>query len=167
MAQFTNPFNTQNGMMSSQSGMPRRDGTQTVQNWDQQNWIPYTPEPLPQFVPVSGRWVENPNEIKPNEVPMDGGLYIFPQSDYQCIYAKVWTQDGRLMTYRFLPEKNEQRPQSQPSSDDLVKDTLNSFGSAIDQRLASFEQRINDILAPFTPQKEEKRTTKKTEQDRA
>lgn len=150
------------GMQSSPGGMPRRDGTQGY-GWDQQNWRPYVPEPAPQIIPVSGRWVQNAEEIRPNEVPMDGGLYFFPQQDYQCIYAKVWSQDGQLLTYRFLPEKKEETPLPASQNDDL-QNTLNAFGSAIDQRLAAFEQRMNDILGPFTTSTEsaKKRPTAKS-----
>lgn len=145
MAQYVNGYNSQNGMMSRQPPAP----PQPPPNWDQQNWRPYTPEPVPQTIPVNGRWVENANEIMPKEVPMDNQVYFFPQNDYKCIYAKVWSQDGRLMTFRFLPEKNETPVSTQQASDEAIRNTLTAFGSAIDQRLASFEERINAALAPL------------------
>lgn len=146
MPQYTNPYNQQTG----RSPM----GDNRMQPGPMNNWRPYEPEPQPQYVPLAGgRWVDSPDEILPKEVPMDGQIYFFPQTDYQCIYAKIWTQDGKLMMYRFLPEKNE--PVTQPNSqsgisNDVITQTLTNFGSAIDARLDALESRINDILSLFT-----------------
>lgn len=43
---------------------------------------------------VPGRTVASENEIKPNEIPMDGTISLFPLSDYSAIFAKQWKSDG-------------------------------------------------------------------------
>lgn len=43
-----------------------------------------------------GRAVNNENEIRPDEVPMDGNVAFFPQSDGSCIYAKYWNNNGLI-----------------------------------------------------------------------
>ena len=146
MPQYTNPFNRQTGRDPMRPSQPMNPGPMN-------NWRPYEPEPQPQYTPLAGgRWVDSPNEILPKEVPMDSQIYFFPQTDYSCIYAKIWTQDGRLMTYRFLPEENQPVTQPNPQSGmsmDVLEQTLKSFGSAIDARLNALESRIGDILTPF------------------
>lgn len=146
MPQYVNPYNRQTGRDPMRPQQPMNPGPMN-------NWRPYEPEPQPQYIPLAGgRWVDTPDEIRPNEVPMDSQIYFFPQSDYKCIYAKIWTQDGRLMTYRFLPEENQPSAQPNPQSGtdtSLLEQTLKSFGSAIDARLNALESRIGDILTPF------------------
>lgn len=174
MTRYTNPFNTETGMEpygypQGQQPMQTNAGPiQTRPDWGQRGWKSYSPEPEPRFIPILGRYVNDPREIMPKEVQMDGNFYFFPKFDNSEIYAKIWTQDGELRTFRFLPEK-EEPPQAQfPQVDEMVQQTLQSFGNAIDQRLQEFESRMNDILAPFTSQNQPtepktNRTTKKGE----
>lgn len=52
---------------------------------------------------LPGRVVGSPQDIAPNEVPMDGTAGIFPQQDGSCIYVKKWSTDGSIQTVRFVP----------------------------------------------------------------
>lgn len=54
----------------------------------------------PSYMP--GRIVSGVDEIKVNEVPMDGSLALFPQNDLSCIYAKQWSSDGTINTVRYI-----------------------------------------------------------------
>lgn len=49
-----------------------------------------------------GRIVGDPSEIKPNEVPMDGRIAIFPTNDLGAVYIKGWNSNGELMTVRYI-----------------------------------------------------------------
>lgn len=53
---------------------------------------------------VYGHMVNSESEIKPNEVPMDGSIALFPKPDFSEIIAKQWSQDGTITTLKFVPE---------------------------------------------------------------
>lgn len=61
--------------------------------------------PLP--VGISGRTVNSVEEIKPNEVPMDGSISLFPMHDYSAIYAKQWSTDGLINTVKYIPDTSQ------------------------------------------------------------
>lgn len=180
MPQFINPYNNQNGMMSnidqfptpgypssawqpggtnrpmatglSQPMMPNQN-MQTPQP-NMQEWKPYSPGP--QMSPLVGKWVGKFDDIKPQDVPMDGSMCFFPQSDGSCIYAMMWSNDGKIVPYRFLPERNEVQASQEPVSfNDLVNgfemmsSTLSNgyekMADAISKRLDSIENRLDAI----------------------
>lgn len=178
MPQFTNPYNSQNGMgpqsmagypsagwmptgnapggsvnqMMSMSGQPNNMfNGQTVtqpmpmQQNNMQDWKPYSPVPVRAIV---GRWVNNFDEIKPQDVPMDGSISLFPQSDNTCIYAMMWSNDGKIVPYRFVPEKNEQPTQQQiampPEMGNIIQG-YEAIATNVADRLAALEGRLDDI----------------------
>lgn len=55
---------------------------------------------------IPGRFVNSPSDISPNEIPTDGTLCLFPKSDYTCIYARQWGQNG-ILEATFVPENRE------------------------------------------------------------
>lgn len=144
MSQFTNNWNAQNGAMAGMSpmgettGMPmgmrnisqEPIGGNAMANWqynqqaqamsnqsnpNMRGWKTYTPDPpSPPVRMTDGYWVDAFENIKPKDVPMDGEMHFFPQTDNSCVYAKVWTNDGQLLSFRFLPEKVEQPKQDVP-----------------------------------------------------
>lgn len=168
MSQFTNAYNGQNGMGSGPQSMPIGPGQNYPGNWgpptngqnqqpmqaqmadpmqsaQQQGWKPYAPQQQ-RVVPVFGRWVDSFDEIKPQEVQMDGNLYLFPQSDRQCIYARFWDNNGNLQTYRFLPEKIEPPQQSiQPHPSEL-SDQMDKVGNSIFARIDELERNLNELV---------------------
>lgn len=102
-------------------GQPQPGMQQSVPNWNRPvftgtnpNYIlsPYgqtapsgmgnAAQPVPS---LSGRMVTNPQEIRPNEVPMDGSVSFFPSTDGSYIYAKFWGPDGNIQTRVFVPEQ--------------------------------------------------------------
>lgn len=96
-----------------------------IPNWNRPN---FTMAPS-----IPGRMVGNPQEIRPNEVPMDGTAAFFPMNDYSCIYIKAWGADGNIQTLRFIPEVVEQAPQG-PSQFDQVMARLDSIEQTISNR---------------------------------
>ncbi len=68
---------------------------------------------------IPGKIISNPGEIAPNEVAMDGSMCIFPLSDYSTIYAKQWTQDGKIRTIEFVPRISTDET-THTSNDDLI-----------------------------------------------
>lgn len=73
-------------------------------------------------VKLPGRVISNPQEIKPNEILMDGSVCIFPMTDYSCIFAKAWGSDGSIHTVKFIPEQpvNPVEPQSNPEFSQIM-----------------------------------------------
>lgn len=76
-----------------------------------------TPPPQPQFynaplVPqprtVPCRVVNNPADITPSEIPMDGRVSLFLSSDNSYIIAKQWNQNGLIDTAIYRPEIQNQ-----------------------------------------------------------
>lgn len=57
-----------------------------------------------------GRCVNDPMEILPNEVPMDGRIAIFPANDLSAVFIKGWNANGNMMTVRYIPDPNWQAP---------------------------------------------------------
>lgn len=66
--------------------------------------VPYASQPMLQRPVIPGRVVNDPSNITPQEVPMDGSVSLFPQTDYSKIYAKAWDSNGNLQTMIFVPE---------------------------------------------------------------
>lgn len=104
---------------------------QSTPNWNRpvfsngnQNYLPYNQQmpstvggmtqPIPS---LSGRMVTSPQEIRPNEVPMDGSVSFFPSSDGSYIYAKFWGPDGNIQTRVFVPEQPVSMEGTQTSSE--------------------------------------------------
>lgn len=179
MPQYINPYNTQNGMTNmgqqqmpgypSSAWMPTGNlpggaanqmmgmsGQQPMQQPNMQDWKPYSPVPVRAIV---GRWVNSFDEIKPQDVPMDGSISLFPQSDNTCIYAMMWSNDGKIVPYRFVPEKNDPPAQQQiampPEMDKIIQgyETIaanvsqgyETIAANIADRLAALEGRLDDI----------------------
>lgn len=70
--------------------------------------VPTMPGGLP------GRVIQNPNEIVPGEVEMNGKVSLFPMADYSSIIAKCWNQYGTIDTVRYIPEPQQQQPAMLP-----------------------------------------------------
>ena len=114
-------------------------------NWQQPPMIPQTNAPAapvpnwnrPSFsqIPsgIPGRQVNSPQEIRPNEVPMDGTAAFFPMNDYSAIYIKAWGADGNIQTVRFVPESVETTQQG-PSEFEQVMARLDSIEQSLNSR---------------------------------
>lgn len=93
---------------------------------------------------VPGRTVASENEIKPNEIPMDGTISLFPLSDYSAIFAKQWKSDGLIHSVKFVPAQIEEQKQEK------------SFNETVLERL----DKIEKMLTPNV-----KKTVRKDEAD--
>ena len=74
--------------------------------FQQQPYVPSMPT-MPQMPVqqpgIAGHMVGSHEEIKPNDVPMNGSPAYFPAQDGSVIYAKAWNPDGSITTIRYLP----------------------------------------------------------------
>lgn len=134
MINQNNPFYGSAGFtpMPGTSYAPQ-NGNYVAQSQTYQN--PYIQQPN-RFQSIPGRLVNNLDEITPQEVPMDGSVSLFPQSDYSCIYAKTWTKEGTIATVRYVPE--------QPQTDgEPQKSPLEVRLDQIDQKLDNLSKSMN------------------------
>lgn len=90
------------------------------------------PTPIPSLM---GRMVNNPQEIRPNEIPMDGNVSFFPSTDGSYIYAKFWGPDGNIQTRVFVPEQmtSVEEPQG-PSEFEQVMTRLEKIEQMLTNR---------------------------------
>lgn len=91
-----------------------------------------------------GHVVGSHEEIKPQDVPMNGNAAYFPAQDGSVIYAKAWNQNGSISTVRYVPENVGEQVQ-QPT----LIDVMNQLSD------------IQDILKAQPAKPAAKRTTKK------
>lgn len=108
-----------------------------------------TPPPQPQFynaplVPqpctVPCRVVNNPADITPSEIPMDGRVSLFLSSDNSYIIAKQWNQNGLIDTAIYRPEV-----QNQQTDEEAVP-----FKQEVLDRLGRIESFFETLTAPTT-----------------
>lgn len=96
-------MNEMNGMWGQPTNMPqnrmRNAGMQGTQSFNTQQML------SPPYLP--GRVINNPNEIRPNEVPMDGTPSVFLLNDASGVLVKWWNTDGQLCTQIFIPQMTE------------------------------------------------------------
>lgn len=131
MGNVTNGYNQNQFPANNGYGVPSYPQPMQNQPWSQPPQMMQQPFPMPQQAPsLPGRVVQNPNDIRPNEVAMDGNVTYFPMSDYSCIFAKQWKADGTIETVRYVPEAA-----SAPSTkDNGIKDQLDRIERMLKQR---------------------------------
>lgn len=133
------PYQPQQTPVYQNEVMPARPAANPIQqqqtmvpnNWNRPYTYQYSgmQQSSPSF---PGRTINNPNEIRPNEVPLDGSASLFPMNDWSCIYLKAWGADGNIQTVRFIPEKLEVVAEQQgPSNFDLVMERLDNIEKMI------------------------------------
>lgn len=130
--------------------------------------MPYIPpqQPMPQNqMPQQGfrgRVVEDIEEVVANEVPMDGTVSFFPKSDYSCIYAKIWGGDGKISTFKFVPEKQPD-PKAEAAKDDDISELINKRFDDIEKLLKqhnrpykkNYNEKYKSYKKPYNEPKKE------------
>lgn len=152
----------------SYSGLPQRSYP-SASPWESQNWREVQGTQQTQmYIPFRGMSISDPSEIKPKDIPMDGQMSFFPMNDYSCIYAKVWTDDGRLRTFRFIPEIEQVTTEAPQHEAFNPQELAESVIAPMEKRLGSFDKRfdkmeksITSILDQLTPKTDIKEAAKK------
>lgn len=91
-----------------------------------------------QFLGINGKFIQVPENITANDVPMDGNVALFPMQDMSSIYAKAWQSDGTIRTVLFKPVLDEQ-PNNSPQTQEKLKFDLS------DDATEAFMKRFDDI----------------------
>lgn len=84
---------------------------------------------------VLGHMITSPDQITPQEIPMDGSISLFPMQDGSAVIGKFWDSNGQIKTIRFIPENVEQPQQQDPFA------TINARFDALENLIRS--QRPN------------------------
>ena len=85
---------------------------------------------------ITGRFVQNAEQIGVNDVPMNGTYSIFPKTDMTEIYAKAWDGNGNIqtLTYRLVQDDGTER-----AVVPTVQEQLQSFRDEIMKRFDKLE----------------------------
>lgn len=87
----------------------------------------------PEMSPFIGRYVEQVNEIVPNEVPMDGRIGLYPTKDLTTIFLKTWTPEGKITTLKYILDPDQMTtPSTVATEEDFKKEVF--------ERLNALEQ---------------------------
>lgn len=129
------PQGSQNSFMQPQptmygQGFPAVPGVSWVQ------------EARPRTIP--GRMIYSPDEIMPQEVPMDGSVSLFPMHDWSCVYGKWWTSNGQIQTVKFVLEHPKKQIDESAVSLSDISERLNK----VERYLFKSKHKNNRHSAP-------------------
>lgn len=91
----------------------------------------YRPISAPSYPIIVGKMVNQLNDIRPNEVPNDGSVAVFPQSDLSCVYIKYLKADGLIATARYVLDTSVEKTQSSPDEMEEIHSKLNEIVSML------------------------------------
>lgn len=74
---------------------------------------------------IPGRMIYSPDEIMPQEVPMDGSVSLFPMHDWSCVYGKWWTSNWQIQTVKFVLEQPKKQIDESAVSLSDISERLN------------------------------------------
>lgn len=118
-------------------------------------------QPQVQFLGINGKFIQVPENITANDVPMDGSVALFPMQDMSQILAKAWQSDGTIRTVIFKPVEpisNGQANISTPTQEnplyESVNNALGSISEKVDSLASRFEEYIGKPKTAGRPKKE-------------
>lgn len=147
---WTNPWMFYNGMGFQNQKMingvsPGGNNNQTVMpQTNDQNNKPPTPSTENEQKPnksISCVVVSSEGDIKPADVPMNGGFGMFMQNDLSAIYIKQWQSDGKIYTKKFVQSEEPEPIETGINND--VMNQLNSRFEKIENSLYDLAQAIS------------------------
>lgn len=106
--------------------------------------------PQQRYKGLSGRIINNENEITPYEIPMDGSMVLFPLVDKSQIVGKIWQADGTIQTIHFVKES--------PIEED-VSETNDEIPQWIDDKMQDLQDQINNLKKDMEKKLQPKQTT--------
>lgn len=146
---YTNPYR---GMGYS---VPQYS-TPMSQSQYQQPVVPRTPaQPItsPQIPSLFGRMINDISEVTPQEVPMNGAVSFFPTNDYTAVFAKCWSPDGTIQTFKFIPEQ-QTPPEPQEDPFKKLNDRLDKIEELIGNKFYNKNVTRNNNKRNFNNQEE-------------
>ena len=133
------PNSTANTLINRNIGTPdwwpRNQNPQVIQQSVQQSQ-------QPQALVMKGKWVGSEKDIVPMDIPQDGSVVVFPQTDLQVIYLKKWEGDGTITTVPYIPNVQQQPKTPTPEE---------QFQASVQQRLTNVEQLLVNLTNMWQP----------------
>lgn len=117
-------------MAQTPSWWPRNQ-QQVFQQPPQQNQRPQSP-------PMQGKWIKEEKEIVPMDIPQDGSVVVFPQTDLQVIYLKKWEGNGTITTVPYIPNI--------PQDSEPKVDPMQQFQENVQGRLTNIERALDALI---------------------
>lgn len=100
-----------------------------------------TQPPLPQEPSLSGRWINDGEDIAPREVPMDGSVALFPSKDGSRIIAKSWDANGAIRTIEYVRANSAQTANAPKTDLDILCNKVMERFDKLDEAIASRSAR--------------------------
>lgn len=106
----------------------------------------YLQNPIPQNqmqqVGISGKYVNDFNEINASDIPMSSPA-IFPKNDRSEIQLKEWNSNGQIVTtsYKAIVEQPKEAPPTVIVDTETILDKLNELNEKI-EKLTKPVQRV-------------------------
>lgn len=110
-------------------------GWQNNQNLQQMQGVGIQNGYPQQFVQaIPGRMIHDIQEVRPNEVPNNGTVAIFPKDDMSCVYVKYLSNVGKIETMTFVPIA--QTAENPPENGELaeIRDKLDEIKRLVQKK---------------------------------
>lgn len=99
--------------------------------------------------PVRGRMVKADTDISPSDVPMDGYPSYFPAEDGSCIYVKMWDNNGKIQTKKYIPAPDDASEFVPTASfEDEIRSRFDSIENLIKRN--SYKPKYHKNVTPQT-----------------
>ena len=104
---------------------------------------------------LPGKLINNLQEVRPNEVPMDGSASVFPMNDFSSIYVKAWGPDGNIQTLKFIPDVSVNKEADQgPSEFNKIMERLQAIENLLSKTQISVEPQQTNVKRQSYQRKE-------------
>lgn len=121
-----------------------------VQGYGYQQPVVYRPpvqqmtQQPPMISAIPGRVVNTFEDIRPNEVPGDGSISVFPQGDLSCIYVRYIAGDGTIKTRKFV-EETEAIAADMPSTGQTNQNGTPDY-AALNEKLDKIDKKLSKLF---------------------
>lgn len=102
-------------------------------------------QPQVQFLGINGKFIQVPENITANDVPMDGSVALFPTQDMSQILAKAWQSDGTIRTVVFKPVE----PVLDAQTNNSATTQENSLYEAVNNALEGISEKVDTLTSRF------------------
>lgn len=128
--------NPQNQVQQNKIGTP----DWWPRNQNQQQVVQPTAK-QPQTPAMQGKWVKAENDIVPMDIPQDGSVVVFPQTDLQVIYLKKWEGNGTITTVPYIPNVTQETAKVDP---------MQQFQENVQGRLTNIERALDALIGALS-----------------